>query len=105
MAYYYLVSQLPNISSSEGKSALPLNTEQFRELAADFDVADFFGGYDRNQDIHVQPDFAVVDSAGITPDDPAFFQPSQPFQRSRRHQVDPPGKFLVADPSIVSQTI
>ena len=36
MAYYYLVSQLPNISSSESKSALPLNGEQFRELASRF---------------------------------------------------------------------
>ncbi len=36
MAYYYLVSQLPNISSTEGKSALPLTTEQFRELATRF---------------------------------------------------------------------
>ena len=36
MAYYYLVSQLPNISYSESKSALPLNGEQFRELASRF---------------------------------------------------------------------
>ena len=36
MAYYYLVSQLPNISSSEGKAALPLTTEQFREIASRF---------------------------------------------------------------------
>ena len=36
MAYYYLVSQLPNISSTESKSALPLNGEQFRELASRF---------------------------------------------------------------------
>jgi hypothetical protein len=36
VAYYYLVSQLPNISASEGKSALPLNTEAFRELASRF---------------------------------------------------------------------
>ena len=36
MAYYYLVSQLPNISSSEGKSNLPLTTEQFREIASRF---------------------------------------------------------------------
>ena len=36
MAYYYLVSQLPNISSSESKAALPLNGEQFRELASRF---------------------------------------------------------------------
>ena len=36
MAYYYLVSQLPNISASEGKTALPLNTEEFRELASRF---------------------------------------------------------------------
>ncbi len=36
MAYYYLVSQLPNISSAEGKSALPLNGESFRELASRF---------------------------------------------------------------------
>ena len=33
MAYYYLVSQLPNISSAEGKTALPLNVESFKELA------------------------------------------------------------------------
>lgn len=36
MAYYYLVSQLPNISSAESKSALPLNGESFRELACRF---------------------------------------------------------------------
>lgn len=36
MAYYYLVSQLPNISSAEGKTALPLNGESFRELAGRF---------------------------------------------------------------------
>ena len=36
MAYYYLVSQLPNISSSEGKTALPLNTQSFCELACRF---------------------------------------------------------------------
>lgn len=36
MAYYYLVSQLPNISSAEGKSALPLNGESFHELAGRF---------------------------------------------------------------------
>lgn len=36
MAYYYLVSQLPNISSSESKSALPLNGMQFLELASRF---------------------------------------------------------------------
>jgi len=36
VAYYYLVSQLPNISSSESKSALPLNGEQFIELASRF---------------------------------------------------------------------
>ena len=33
MAYYYLVSQLPNISSAEGKTALPLNGQSFKELA------------------------------------------------------------------------
>ncbi|MCQ2591500.1 MAG: DUF2764 domain-containing protein [Treponema sp.] len=32
MAYYYLVSQLPNVSSAEGKSALPFNTNGFKEL-------------------------------------------------------------------------
>ena len=36
MAYYYLVSQLPNISSSESKSALPLNGKEFIELASRF---------------------------------------------------------------------
>ena len=36
MDYYYLVSQLPNISASESKSSLPLNGEQFRELASRF---------------------------------------------------------------------
>ncbi len=36
MAYYYLVSQLPNISSSEGKSNLPLTSDQFREIALRF---------------------------------------------------------------------
>ena len=36
MDFYYLVSQLPNISSSEGKSALPLNSEQFREICSRF---------------------------------------------------------------------
>ena len=36
MAYYYLVSQLPNISSGESKSNLPLNTVQFREVAGRF---------------------------------------------------------------------
>ena len=36
MAYYYLVSQLPNISSAESKSALPLNSESFREVASRF---------------------------------------------------------------------
>ncbi|MCQ2589490.1 MAG: DUF2764 domain-containing protein [Treponema sp.] len=36
MAYYYLVSQLPNISPSESKTALPLNGEQFRELCSRF---------------------------------------------------------------------
>ncbi len=34
MAYYYLVSQLPNISSTESKTSLPLNTESFRELVS-----------------------------------------------------------------------
>ena len=36
MDYYYLVSQLPNISFSESKSALPISGEQFRELASRF---------------------------------------------------------------------
>ena len=36
MAYYYLVSQLPNISSAESKSALPLTSESFREIASRF---------------------------------------------------------------------
>lgn len=36
MAYYYLVSQLPNISGAEGKSALPLNSSSFRELCCRF---------------------------------------------------------------------
>ena len=36
MAYYYLVSQLPNISSAESKTALPLTGESFRELAGRF---------------------------------------------------------------------
>jgi len=36
VAYYYLVSQLPNISASESKSALPLNTESFKELCSRF---------------------------------------------------------------------
>ena len=36
MAYYYLVSQLPNISSTESKSALPITSVQFREIASRF---------------------------------------------------------------------
>lgn len=36
MAYYYLVSQLPNISSAESKTNLPLTSEEFRELACRF---------------------------------------------------------------------
>ena len=36
MAYYYLVSQLPNISGAEGKSVLPLNSSSFRELCCRF---------------------------------------------------------------------
>ncbi|MCR4579630.1 MAG: DUF2764 domain-containing protein [Treponema sp.] len=36
MDYYYLVSQLPNISAAETKAALPLTGEQFRELAGRF---------------------------------------------------------------------
>lgn len=36
MAYYYLVSQLPNISSSDSKSSLPLNTKDFVELCSRF---------------------------------------------------------------------
>ena len=36
MAYYYLVSQLPNISGAEGKSALPLNEASFKELCCRF---------------------------------------------------------------------
>ena len=36
MAYYYLVSQLPNISTTEGKANLPLNGKSFIELAGRF---------------------------------------------------------------------
>ena len=36
MAYYYLVSQLPNISSGESKANLPMNTVQFLEVASRF---------------------------------------------------------------------
>lgn len=36
MAYYYLVSQLPNISTAESKTSLPLSSEQFYELAGRF---------------------------------------------------------------------
>ena len=36
MAYYYLVSQLPNISAAESKASLPLNSESFREIASRF---------------------------------------------------------------------
>lgn len=36
MDLYYLVSQLPNISFSEGKSSLPLNGKQFIELCTRF---------------------------------------------------------------------
>ena len=36
MAYYYLVSQLPNISVAESKAALPLNSSSFREIASRF---------------------------------------------------------------------
>lgn len=36
MAYYYLVSQLPNISITESKSQLPINSESFKELASRF---------------------------------------------------------------------
>lgn len=36
MAYYYLVSQLPNISEAESKSALPLTVAQYRELCCRF---------------------------------------------------------------------
>ena len=36
MAYYYLVSQLPNISTTEGKATLPLNGKSFIELAGRF---------------------------------------------------------------------
>lgn len=36
MAYYYLVSQLPNISAAEGKSSLPLNGSSFKELCGRF---------------------------------------------------------------------
>lgn len=36
MAYYYLVSQLPNISAGESKTALPLDGERFMELASRF---------------------------------------------------------------------
>lgn len=34
--YYYLVSQLPNIQISEGKSSLPLNFSSFKELVGRF---------------------------------------------------------------------
>ena len=40
MAYYYLVSQLPNISSSESKAALPLTGTEFLELASRFITED-----------------------------------------------------------------
>ena len=40
MAYYYLVSQLPNISSSESKAALPLTGAEFLELASRFITED-----------------------------------------------------------------
>ena len=36
MAYYYLVSQLPNISTTESKSNLPITSDQFKELASRF---------------------------------------------------------------------
>lgn len=37
MNYYYLVSQLPNISNSqEGKSSLPITSDEFRELSSRF---------------------------------------------------------------------
>lgn len=36
MNYYYLVSQLPNISYSEGKTTLPITGEQFKELCSRF---------------------------------------------------------------------
>lgn len=36
MAYYYLVSQLPNISLTETKTALPLSSDDFKELACRF---------------------------------------------------------------------
>ncbi len=36
MAYYYLVSQLPNISYSENKSNLPINQESFIEICSRF---------------------------------------------------------------------
>ena len=36
MAYYYLVSQLPNISVTEGKSSLPIDTKAFKELCCRF---------------------------------------------------------------------
>lgn len=36
MAYYYLVSQLPNISSTETKAALPLSSSDFKELVCRF---------------------------------------------------------------------
>ncbi len=36
MANYYLVSQLPNISVSESKAALPLTEKSFKELACRF---------------------------------------------------------------------
>lgn len=36
MAYYYLVSQLPNISDSESKANLPISVEEYKELCCRF---------------------------------------------------------------------
>jgi len=36
VAYYYLVSQLPNISAAESKSALPLSSAGYKELCCRF---------------------------------------------------------------------
>jgi len=36
VAYYYLVSQLPNISDSESKNKLPLSVNEYKELCCRF---------------------------------------------------------------------
>ena len=36
MAYYYLVSQLPDISQAEGRTALPFTSQGFKDLAGRF---------------------------------------------------------------------